>query len=171
MSEVEMELKELRQQIVLLQAELAAVRHPKADNDRLLLATRELGAIVETTATATDNILATAEEIGSTIDALQRQSEDPAVDAAADRVGDLVTRLYTECSFQDLTGQRIQKVVNTLNFLDSRLAAMIGVFGESFEQVPVPENTTQSADAALMNGPQLDKAGGVSQTDIDRLFS
>lgn len=166
-----MELKELRQQIVLLQAELASVRHPRLGSDRLLLATRELDAIVETTASATDNILTTAEEIGNTIDALQRQSEDPAVDEAADRVGDLVTRLYTECSFQDLTGQRIQRVVNTLSFLDSKLAAMIGVFGEAFDNVPVPETEVTSPEKALLNGPQQIDKPGVSQSDIDRMFS
>src|SRR4051812_44549983 len=108
---VEMELKELRRQVALLQTELVSMRHPRAPDDRLLLAARELDAVVETTATATDNILAAAEEIGSTIDTLQRRSVDPAVEEAADRLGDLVGRLYSECSFQDLTGQRIRRVV------------------------------------------------------------
>ena len=165
----ERELRELRQQIASLQSELAAMRHPRAGHDRVLLAARELNAVVATTAEATDNILSTAEEIGSTIDALQRNSEDPAVEEAADKVGDLVTRLYTECAFQDLTGQRVQRVVNTLNFLDGRLAAMIDVFGDAFEQLPVPEVAVSSGESALLNGPQLDNPG-VTQGEIDRMF-
>src|SRR5579863_5200842 len=135
----EMELTELRRQIALLQAELVTMRHPRAPSDRLLLAARELDAIVETTANATDNILAAAEEIGSTIDALQRHSADPAVDEAADRLGDLLGRLYSECSFQDLTGQRIRRVVGMLGFIESRLARMVEVFGEAYEKLPVPD--------------------------------
>jgi chemotaxis protein CheZ len=166
---VEDELSGLRRQIALLQAELVAVRHPRATTDRLQLASRELDAVVETTANATENILSTAEEIGSTIDLLQRKSEDPAVDEAADKLADLVTRLYTECSFQDLTGQRVRRVVNTLNFLDSKLEAMIAVMGgEQLAQLPLPE-AANSGEAALLNGPQLDSSG-VSQADIDRLF-
>src|SRR4051812_25372832 len=163
---LETELKALRQQIALLQTELVAVRHPRADTDRLQLASRELDAIVETTANATDNILSTAEEIGVTIDGLQRKSEDPAVDEAADKLADLITRLYTECSFQDLTGQRIRRVVNTLNFLDSKLAAMIDVFGDQLADLPMPPASDASGEAALLNGPQLDSVG-VSQNEID----
>ena len=164
-----MELKELRRQVALLQVELVAMRHPKAPDDRLMLATRELDAIVETTAAATDNILAAAEEIGTTIDTLQRKSEDPAVEEAADKLGDLVSRLYTECSFQDLTGQRIRRVVGTLDFIEQRLAKMVAVFGEDYEKLPLPESANATGDAALLNGPQLDSPG-VSQADIDRLF-
>ena len=166
----EMEVKELRRQVALLQAELVSLRHPRARDDRLMVAARELDAVVETTATATDNILAAAEEIGSTIDALQRKSRDPAVEEAADRLGDLVGRLYTECSFQDLTGQRIRRVVSTLDFLEQRVAKMVAVFGEDYEKLPAPEATTATGEAALLNGPQLDSPG-VSQADIDRLFT
>lgn len=165
----EMELKELRRQVGLLQAELVTMRHPRVRNDRLMLAARELDAVVETTASATDNILAAAEEIGSTIDALQRKSADPAVEAAADRLGDLVSRLYTECSFQDLTGQRIRRVVGTLDFIEQRLAKMVEVFGEDYEKLPPPEAADATGDAALLNGPQLDSPG-VSQAEIDRIF-
>ena len=165
----EMELQELRRQVELLQAELASVRHPRARGDRLEAATRELGAIVETTANATDKILAAAEEIASTVDALQRGSHDPAVGAAADRLGDLIGRLYTECSFQDLTGQRVRRVVGMLDFINARLATMVALFGPAYAQLPVPETAGASGDAALLNGPQLDSPG-VSQAEIDRLF-
>ena len=164
----DMELKELRRQVALLQAELVTLRHPRAGTDRLMLAARELDAIVETTASATDNILSAAEEIGSTIDALQRQSVDPAVERAADRLGDLLGRLYSECSFQDLTGQRIRKVVGAINFIEGHLAKMVEVFGEDYENLPVPDGDVATGDAALLNGPQIDSP--VSQSEIDRLF-
>jgi chemotaxis protein CheZ len=165
----EMELKELRRQVCLLQAELVTMRHPRAPTDRLMLAARELDAIVETTASATDNILDTAEEIGITIDALQRKSVDPAIEEAADKLGDLISRLYSECSFQDLTGQRIRRVIGTIDFIEQRLAKMVAVFGAEYEKLPLPEVADASGDAALLNGPQLDSPG-VSQAEIDRLF-
>jgi chemotaxis regulatin CheY-phosphate phosphatase CheZ len=166
---MEMELKELRRQVALLQAELVTMRHPKARDDRLMLATRELDAIVETTATATDNILAAAEEIGSTIDTLQRKSEDPAVEEAADRLGDLISRLYTECSFQDLTGQRITKVVNTLRYLEQRVNAMIEIWGIESGKA-VDEQADKRPDAHLLNGPAR-PGQEKSQTEIDAILS
>ena len=36
---------------------------------------------------------------------------------------------YTACSFQDITGQRTEKVVNVLRFIEQRINAMIEIWG------------------------------------------
>ncbi len=73
----------------------------------------ELDAIVEATEEATNTIMAASEEIMNT----------DTSDAAAYQtvVNDAVMRIFEACSFQDITGQRISKVVETFNHIESRL--------------------------------------------------
>lgn len=167
--EILAELTGLRSRLVQFQVEVAAVRHPRATEDRLSSAALELDAIVDATEGATNGILATAEEMGEAADALGKLSTDPAVAAGVDKIQDLVARLFTECAFQDITGQRVAKVVGTLRFVEQRIGAMIALFGEDFERLELPSDDVTDADADLLNGPATAKPG-VSQSDIDNLF-
>jgi chemotaxis protein CheZ len=90
-----------------------------------------------------------------------------------------VIQLYESCNFQDLTGQRITKIVRTLGFVESRLDKMIQVWGgieafKDFEDKAQPFQAftgSTMTDATLLNGPRLEEdAGHVSQDDIDALF-
>jgi chemotaxis protein CheZ len=77
------------------------------------------------------------------------------------------------CGFQDLTGQRIKKVVNTLHYMERRVAAMVEIWGvetgtATTEIVAMAEDDVRP-DKELLHGPQA-KGEGVSQADIDALF-
>jgi chemotaxis protein CheZ len=77
--------------------------------------------------------------------------------------------IFTACSFQDITGQRITKVVRSLKFVEERVNALIGMWGRDELAATQAEAAPVDADKALLNGPQL--AGqGVSQDDVDRLL-
>ena len=74
------------------------------------------------------------------------------------------------CNFQDITGQRITKVVNTLKFVEERIDAMIEIWGEDDIAEVDPSVTPDSeGDSALLNGPALGDEG-IDQNDIDKLF-
>ncbi len=47
---------------------------------------------------------------------------------------DATTRIYEACSFQDITGQRITKVVATLKTIERKVAHIIGTFGTGIAQ-------------------------------------
>lgn len=163
------DLQVLRQQMRKVQEEVAALRHPLAAEDRIMAATMELDAIVLATEAATNNILQTAEQIGGACDEIAAIAQDEDVTQCLDRIGLLVADLFTHCAFQDITGQRVAKVILTLQFVEERIQAIIEQWGEeNFARLPPPGDRT--GEAALLNGPQLDKRG-VSQTDIDALFS
>lgn len=163
------ELSELRAHVHKIQTEVAAVRHPRATDDRLNAAAMELDAIVAATEGATNGILATAEAIGMLADELAKTA-DPEVADKANRIGDMVAELFTQCSFQDITGQRVAKVVATLQFVEERVEAIIGEIGEkAFDSVPIPDDLPDDADKRLLNGPQ-NQNKGVSQADIDNMF-
>jgi hypothetical protein len=82
-----------------------------------------------------------------------------------------VTEVLTACSFQDITGQRTTKVVNTLRYLEQRVNSMMeiwGVDGVTPTAAPPPDIEDRRPDAHLIHGPAAD--GGPSQADVDALF-
>ncbi|SNB67946.1 chemotaxis protein CheZ [Arboricoccus pini] len=133
--------------------EISMIRHPMMSDDRVNAAVDELGAIVAATEVATGEILDVAEKLEET------------VPGAA--TSELTTRLFEACNFQDITGQRINKVMTLLRDIDGRLHSMIATLGEErLEQIP---HEQVSGEAALLNGPAV--TGALAQNSIDELFN
>lgn len=136
--------------------------------------TDELDAVIGGTETATQNILAAAEEIDENASALVASLKQEHEHALAADIQERVLTIFEACNFQDLTGQRINKVVNSLKFIESHVMRMIDIWGgmgafEEFEPAAIAE---REGDAKLLNGPKLDSdAGHASQDDIDSLFN
>src|SRR5262249_56337643 len=77
------------------------------------------------------------------------------------------TDIYTACSFQDLTGQRTQKVINVLRYLEGRITAMIKIWGlDGALATEAAESAQASEGAALLNGPAR-PGHGLDQSDVD----
>ncbi len=163
------ELTTLRSHIQVLMNEVAAVRHPLATEDRLQTAADELTAIVSATENATNDILGTAEEIGDIAAELAKMKSDGPVVEKAARLEALVGDLFAECGFQDITGQRVAKVISVLEFVENRITSMIEAFGPPFRDIKPPESGAADEEAKLLNGPQ-DASRAVSQSDIDNMF-
>ena len=124
--------------------------------------------MVRSTERATSEILGSAERILEIVAELKAKGvEDPLCDEL-DTHG---TNLMMACSFQDLTGQRMTKVVNTLRYLETRVNAMIEIWGITAEDAAgLPDGAEASRpDAHLLNGPARE-GEGVAQDDIDRLL-
>jgi chemotaxis protein CheZ len=87
----------------------------------------------------------------------------------ATRLQDATTRIYEACSFQDITGQRITKVVATLKTIESKVAQIVATFGGGERAAPL-EVAAESDETALLNGPQHPTIA-MDQSDIDRLLA
>ena len=154
------EVEELGRTIASAKAEIAALRVDDITDSHIPSATDELDAIVAHTASATDQILETCE----TLDRVAEQlSGDPAT-----QLQDATTRIYEACSFQDITGQRITKVVATLKTIESKVAHMVATFGSGGSSRPEPP--AEPDPSLLLNGPQL-PAAAMDQSDIDKLLA
>lgn len=141
--------------------------------------TDELRAVVTGTEEATDTILAAAETID---DIAQRmaQSDDERAKSDGQMICDAVVQIFEACNFQDITGQRITKVVDSLQFIEERIASMIDVWqalnaatqaSQPASQPAAPSAPAPDSDKALLNGPSLKTDPGVvSQDDVDALF-
>ena len=156
--------------------EIAQIRHPMSDDDRVQAASNELDAIVVATETATNNILEASEEINQLCTGLvDLGSGDPMVAEVAGMITSQVIRVMEACNFQDITGQRITKVVTTLQVIEDRIKAIIDIIGkDAFTELPLPDTANaETADpddeSHLLSGPQA-TGEGVSQAEIDALF-
>jgi chemotaxis regulatin CheY-phosphate phosphatase CheZ len=131
---VRVDLVEMMNAITRTKAEIAAIR-PAPDNpSHFGHASTELDAIVDTTEKATGDILAAAERIQEIAWTLREQGVDAGV---CDLIDAHATEVYTACSFQDLTGQRIRKVIEVLRFIEERIETMIQIWRlDDLEFVP-----------------------------------
>ena len=131
---VRVDLVEMMNAITRTKAEIAAIR-PTPDNpSHFGHASSELDAIVDTTEKATSDILAAAERVQEIAWTLREQGVDASV---CDLIDAHATEVYTACSFQDLTGQRIRKVIEVLRFIEERIETMIQIWRlDDLEFVP-----------------------------------
>jgi chemotaxis protein CheZ len=156
------ELEGLGRTIARAKAEIAALSVDDITGAHIPSATDELDAIVGHTAQATNEILDCCE-------VLERLQAD-VPEAAATALQGAVTRIYEACSFQDITGQRIGKVVNALKAIESRVEAAVANAAGRIAPPPPAEAEPVTEGRALANGPQL-PGGGTSQAEIDRLLA
>lgn len=89
----------------------------------------------------------------------------------AQDIQDHVIRIYEACNFHDLTGQRADKVIATLKFIDERVTGMIDVCGQ-LDRLRARSGPPAAASGRhLVNGPRIEgDLGHASQDDIDLLF-
>jgi chemotaxis protein CheZ len=139
----------------------------------------ELGAVVLDTEGATNTILAAAERVEMLAGVIQSEKTKEAMKERAGEIAAVVMSIYEACNFQDLTGQRITRVCETLSFVEERVNRMTDLWGglDSLSQVMAHEMEAIASkrDAlgthALAAGPALVGADGhVGQDDIDALF-
>ncbi|WP_439814052.1 protein phosphatase CheZ [Zavarzinia sp. CC-PAN008] len=169
--DVRIEIARMVREIGRAKRELASIRHPMSDDDRMSAASNELDAIVLATETATHDILDASEKMGGLISDLQiLLADDAEARPKAEALENHLVTILEACNFQDITGQRITKVVRTLRFVEERVMSMIGIWGvDAFVDLPMGNEVVAQGDEALLNGPQLANQG-LSQDDIDALF-
>ena len=169
--DLRIELAQMVRTIARAKTEIASIKHPKSEDDQMVDATSELDEIVKATENATNTILESGEQIEKILDeARDAHGGDDAVQLLCDQVGSQVVNIFQACNFQDITGQRITKVVRTLRFVEARILAMIDIWGVgAFEHLPVPGPPPAHSSDEHVKGPQLENQG-ISQAEIDALF-
>ena len=169
--ELRIELAQMVKMIARAKSEIASIKHPKANDDFMIEASNELDAIVAATEGATNTILEAVENIETKLEIQKAEhGDDETIMLMADQISSEIVKIFEACNFQDITGQRITKVVRTLRFIETRILAMIEIWGkEAFEDLPVPGGPEAHSSDDLVSGPQLENQG-ISQAEIDALF-
>lgn len=173
-AEVSMLKTELRALAVCIEqtkSEIAALKPTDSADDRLTVVASELDAIVVSTERATQQILEAAEKIETLTSEIQAHGADNYVSRVAEDINEAVVTMYEACNFQDITGQRITKVVRTLKYIEARIMAMVDIWGPDniAEIIPKAHDEHRDEETKLLNGPALENQG-ISQDEIDKLF-
>jgi len=161
------ELDEIRDIVGNSMRELATLL-AEGKERRMARAAGELGAAVDVMEKATDNILQSAEAIDECAKTVAAAQASDYVRGLTQDIQEHVVRLYEACNFQDLAGQRIGKVIATLDKVEAQVSevlarsANLGLAGHA--PVVAPAH-------GLLNGPKLDgDEGHASQSEIDAMF-
>jgi chemotaxis protein CheZ len=160
---IRFDLFEMAKAIARTKAEIAAIKPEVEDSGKFGEVTAELDSIVQTTETATSDILAAAEQVQEIAWTLREQGIEPEV---CDLINAKATDIYTACAFQDLTGQRTGKVIQVLRYLEGRINAMIDIWGLDGDTAG-EKAAGRNAPAALTGPSGL----GLDQADVDAMMA
>jgi chemotaxis protein CheZ len=151
-----------------------AVLHGKSFNgEEMAKVNGELGAVVGGTEEATQQILEAAEAIDNAATALSRVTSPDQQKLLSEEVQERVVSIFEACNFQDLTGQRIKKVMTTMKFIEHHITVMMEIWGgvDAIKAHAPAILDNREGDARLLNGPRSEgEVGHASQDDIDALF-
>jgi chemotaxis protein CheZ len=162
------EIEKMARYILSAKQEIAAIA-PESEEDEhhINTASSELEEVIRHTEQATNTIMDEAEAIQKIADSLG-QKESAAIQ---EQLRKHVANMMQACTFQDITGQRIRKVLKLLDYIESRIGNLVKLFGGALpEGYVIKPQFGNRPDEELMNGPQLTKDAH-SQEDIDRIFS
>jgi len=175
-SDDEEELEALRSEVSGLfhyvqrvRVEVAAIHRPADAEHHLPSMSEQLDAIVEATEDATHTIM---ESVESSQDMLTEMRErlSEADQAVIDAVIEKGNSIFEACSFQDITGQRVNKVMRSIVYVEERVNALIDLWGLEEIEKHAPAESDKTEDEKLLEGPQLE-GQGISQEEIDALFN
>ncbi len=162
-----MEVEKLAKDIIQLKAEVFSITQDEITPGaaaNFAAANVELTEVVKMTEDATHTIM-------DAVDVIQNAASRVNDQSLTEKVSNEVTKIYDACNFQDITGQRINKVMRLMEYMEARLTNLVmltgGTLPEGYE--PISLDKVERPDEHLMEGPQLTEAAP-SQDDIDALF-
>jgi chemotaxis protein CheZ len=156
--EIAAERRDLLRYVKALRKAIAELRPGELRNRALPSAMSEIGLIVETTEQAANEIMQSMDEIMALPDGPEYRAS----------VEEQCLRVMAACSFQDLAGQRMNKIVEVLLKLELKIATIGELMGDADEEPE--EEVVRAGDTILLNGP-VAPGEGVDQSEIDALFA
>jgi chemotaxis protein CheZ len=170
---LKVELDLIHDAISRTKREIAVLHGNSFNGEEMAKVNGELGAVVGGTEQATQQILEAAEAIDQAATALSKVTSPDQQKLLSEEIQERVVSIFESCNFQDLTGQRINKVMTTMKFIENHITVMMDIWGgvDAIKAHALPIVDTREGDARLLNGPKTEgDVGHVSQDDIDALF-
>ena len=170
---LKIELDLIHDAISRTKREIAVLHGKSFDGEEMAKVNGELGAVVGGTEQATQQILEAAEAIDNAASAPGKVTSPDQQKILSEDIQERVVSIFEACNFQDLTGQRINKVMTTMKFIEHHIVVMMDIWGgvDAIKAHVPPVVDTRDEDDKLLNGPKLaEDAGHASQDDIDALF-
>ena len=153
------EIRRLVSELRLIQSAIRADRQTQsAAGGPATRVAGELEAVIGDSELATQKILAAAEDIDQAANNLSAALKGDFENGLAQDIRDRVIQIFEACNFQDLTGQRVAKVMATFASLERQIARAL-------------DELTRIDATPPLHGPRFaGDPGHVSQSDVDSLF-
>jgi len=163
------ELVGLFQYVQRVRTEIAAIHRPADEEHQITSMGEQLDAIVTATENATNTIMESVEEASDLLNGI-RSDLTKEQQSVLDQVEEKTNTIFEACSFQDITGQRVSKVMKSITYVENRVSSLIDIWGkEELDRIKVDPVHIKTEDETLLNGPQLE-GKGLGQDEIDALF-
>lgn len=167
---VHQEIAKLANYIGEAKNEIFAIQTNARAEDAISDASLHLEEVVKATEDATNKIMDAADAVQNAASGVGGEKEQQIIDAT--------TIIYDACAFQDITGQRIRKVITLLENIEDRVNKLNGIFGsapkiaeeEIAKELDPSKIEVPVDDKDLLHGPQHEGKGS-SQDEIDALLA
>ncbi|HXW23524.1 MAG TPA: chemotaxis protein [Xanthobacteraceae bacterium] len=159
------ELVGIADYIRAMKVEIGGLHFNELKHTRIPAAGQELDAVVKATEAASNTIMECAEAV------LAADAGDPTAFKAM--VDQKMLVIFEACSFQDITGQRVAKVVETLKHIEARVARFVDAVRTKDTGRFVSAEERASAERKqrlILHGPELPGRGN-GQGEVDRLMA
>lgn len=163
------ELTGLLRYIHRVRQEIAAINNPADEDFHFNSMGEQLDAIVKATEQATNRIMEAIERNSDIMDDVRAKVADEEVGKLLDKMTDNNNDVFEACSFQDITGQRVNKVVKSITYVEDRVNSLVEIWGKDVMAEVAVETIEKTEDEKLLDGPQLE-GKGLSQDEVDSLF-
>src|SRR3982074_386158 len=142
--------------------EIAMLHGKSFDGAEMCKIAGELAAVVGGPEQATQQILEATEAIDQAATALAKVTSPDQQRLLSEEIQERAVSIFEACNFQDLTGQRISKVMNTMKFIEQHIYEMMNIWGgiDAIKAHAIPSVDTREGDARLLNGPKMEGAVG-----------
>jgi len=158
------EIREIGEYIAKAKGEISSLQANDLQENHIPEAGRELDEIIKSTESATHTIMEAAEKL--------MEIEADTLESYQEQTNDHVMAIFEACSFQDITGQRINKVVHTLKYIDNRIARFSDAFGIGSDEIVLNEEEAeyeQRKKDLILHGPAFE-GEGTNQDGVDALL-
>ncbi|MFT6580724.1 MAG: chemotaxis protein CheZ [Alphaproteobacteria bacterium] len=152
---------------------MALVSKRSEDRTHFETVSQHLEEIIGSTEDATNTILENVEAINELTEKIRLSGAMGMVPLLRNQIYERATNTIENCTFQDITGQRVSRIIQSLDFVEQRVNAMIELMGRADIEslgITLPDSDQREGDDALLNRPQL-PGEEISQDEIDKIFA
>lgn len=170
---LEAEIVQLYGLVQRLREELAGVTGPATKGQMLDRASDQLSAVAGESEEATQGILDSAEKIAQVSSLLRREIKYAGARQFFDMLDDASRAIMERCQVHDIIGQRIARIVRTLNTVEGTISALVVTVGDGCARgVPTALVDLDPRDGDLsLRGPAINgDPDTMDQSAIDTVF-
>ena len=156
------EIAKLYDYLQRIKHEIASIKHPRSEIDHFTKVADQLTAIVAATEEASNIIMESSKTIQETVSEMSEMVRYAEAQGHYDQITNAVNRIFEACAFQDITGQRISKIIKTMNLIEGTIASLIVIVGVN-DVIPLPvsaDDPLKRDDGVGLYGPVGGGGGG-----------